>query len=57
MQHVLHEMRLAADHAGEGIFEPGTITKVAKRAVDGCLWRVQFENYLQESCLFSEFIP
>ncbi|CAL1149068.1 unnamed protein product, partial [Cladocopium goreaui] len=43
MQHILHEMSLAADHNGEGIFEPGTTDKVAKRAVDG-----DYNNELQE---------
>ena len=52
MQQILHEMRLAVDHDGEGIFESGTVDKVAKRAVDGCLWHVQFENYL-----IAKFMP
>ena len=53
MQHILHEMSLAADHNGEGIFEPGTTDKVAKRAVDGCLWHVPFDK----NNLIAEFMP
>ena len=53
MQHILHEMSLAADHNGEGIFEPGTTDKVAKRAVDGCLWHVPSDK----NNLIAEFMP
>lgn len=45
MQYILQEMRLAADHEGSLLFEPGVVDKVAKRAVDGHFWPVMVKKF------------
>lgn len=37
MKHILHEMKLAVDHDGGELFEPDTLKKIEKRAIDGHL--------------------